>query len=766
MKTKTLRNHTTALLAAASFLPMLAAAPALAQDQDTVVNEQDTITVTARRREESLQDVPMSVSAFSAEELNLTGSTNIVALNETTPNVTIELSRATNSTLSAFIRGIGQQDPVAGFEAGVGIYIDDVYLNRPQAAALDIYDVERIEVLRGPQGTLYGRNTIGGAIKYVTRRLNKDRPELSAKVNVGSYSQLDAVVTGSMPLSEHFRVGASVARLGHSGFGKNLTTGANNYNKDVWAGRASVEAEAGKLSLRVSADYTEDNSNPRGGHRLIPSTLTGAPVLENVYDTRGGLNQIPQYISAKGVAGTLEYAMNDQWKLRSITSYREDHSNAPIDFDALPTVDIDVPYVVDNDQFSQELQAVYTGNKLAGVMGFYYLDAHAYNEFDVQLGAVGNLIGLPGLMAKTYGNVTTQSWSAYGNFTYDFNDALSLTLGARYTHDERDAIIQRSTWIGGYSPLFGGSGIQIATTSDFNGNNDWNRFTPQATLAYKLDEHTNVYASYSQGFKGGGFDPRGQTSATPDFNGDGTVSADEIFRFMSFDPESVNAYEVGWKVDYANYRHAFALFYSDYSDVQVPGSVGVDTNGDGIADTFTGITTNAGKATIKGIEYQGWWRPLQDAFSPGDEVTLQWSAGLLDGKYDEFIDAFGQDISSQVAIQNTPKWTLSGTLGYSAPVSSGEVTFLNTISFRSPSQQFERPSPIDEDSYALWNADLVWQSNDGHWEAGLHAKNLTDVRYKVAGYDFVTYTSLGLEGTLTGFYGDPRTVTATLKWKY
>lgn len=766
MKTKSLRIHTSALLAAASFLPMLAAGPALAQDKDTVVNEKDTITVTARRREESLQDVPMSVSAFSAEELNLTGSTNIVALNETTPNVTIELSRATNSTLTAFIRGIGQQDPVAGFEAGVGIYLDDVYLNRPQAAALDIYDVERIEVLRGPQGTLYGRNTIGGAVKYVTKRLNKEHSEFSAKVNVGTYSQLDAVLTGSVPLSENFRVGASVARLSHDGYGQNLTTGWDNYNKDVWAGRVSAEGEAGKFSLRVSADYTEDNSNPRGGHRLITSLFTGAPVLDNVYDTRGGLQQIDQYISAKGIAGTLEYAMNDQWKLRSITAYREDHSNAPIDFDALPTVDIDVPYVVDNDQFSQEFQALYSGNRLSGVMGFYYLNAHAYNEFDVQLGALGSIASLPGLTAKTYGNVGTNSWSVYGNFTYDVTDRLDLTLGARYTHDERDAIIQRSTWLYGYSPLFGGSGVQVATTSDFNGSNDWNRFTPQVTLAYKLDDNTNVYASFSQGFKGGGFDPRGQTTATPDFNGDGMVSADEIFRFMSFDPESVNTYEVGWKVDYPDYRHAFSIFYSDYRDVQVPGSVGVDTDGDGISDTFTGITTNAGKATIKGFEYQGWWRPFKDTFSPGDQVTLQWAAGFLDGKYDEFIDAFGQDISSEVAIQNTPRWTLSGTLGYTAPVASGDVTFLNTVSFRSPAQQFERPSPIDEDSYALWNADLVWQSDSGHWEAGLHAKNLTDVRYKVAGYDFVTYTSLGLEGTLTGFYGDPRTFTATIKWKY
>ncbi len=132
------------------------------------------IVVTARRRNEVLQDVPIAVTAYSGEQLERQGALDITDVGDTTPNVTLETSRGTNSTLTAFIRGVGQQDPVAGFEQGVGIYLDDVYLNRPQGAVLDIYDVERIEVLRGPQGTLYGRNTIGGAVKYVTRRLADD----------------------------------------------------------------------------------------------------------------------------------------------------------------------------------------------------------------------------------------------------------------------------------------------------------------------------------------------------------------------------------------------------------------------------------------------------------------------------------------------------------------------------------------------------------------------------------------------------------------
>ena len=209
--------------------------PADIETQDTAAQGSDQdIVVTARRRNEVLQDVPIAVTAYSGEQLDRQGALDITDVSDTTPNVNLETSRGTNTTLTAFIRGVGQQDPVAGFEQGVGIYLDDVYLNRPQGALLDIYDVERIEILRGPQGTLYGRNTIGGAVKYVTRRL-ADVPEASVRVNLGTYNQLDVVMSASTPLTEGFKVGAAVARLSRDGFGKNLTTGEENYNKDIIA---------------------------------------------------------------------------------------------------------------------------------------------------------------------------------------------------------------------------------------------------------------------------------------------------------------------------------------------------------------------------------------------------------------------------------------------------------------------------------------------------------------------------------------------------
>ena len=771
-----LRNRSArlaALLASASMLPVLAAPMAVAQDDAAdAPMTQDVITVTARRREETIMDVPLSVTAISGEQLERQGSPDITYVGQTTPNVTLEVSRGTNTTLSAFIRGVGQQDPVSGFESGVGLYLDDVYLNRPQAAVLDIYDVERIEVLRGPQGTLYGRNTIGGAVKYVTRRLDTENPTLNARLNVGSYEQVDAIVSGSVPLSDTFRVGGAVASLNRGGYGTNLTTGEDNYNKQVLAFRASAEFEPNdQWFFRLSADTLTDDSAPRQGHRLIPGALSGAPVLNNVYDTRAGLNVVSQSVEASGGSLLAEYRHDDRWTFRNILSYREDDSITPIDFDSLPSGDLDVPAIYTNEQFSEEFQVLYEGDRISGVAGFYYLDANSSTVFDVLLANTGALINLPGLNAQTFGDVSTETWSIFADVSFDLNDWVSASIGGRYTNDQRNSTVLRRTYIGGFSQYFGGTPTLIATTSNFTGSNEWTDFSPRASLNFTVNDQNSVYFAYSQGFKGGSFDPRGQTTAAPDFDNSGAVTADEVFRFMSFDPEEVDSYEVGWRFDNGRYRHAIAAFFMDYQDVQIPGSVGVDTNGDGINDTFTGVTTNAAAATIQGIEYEGSALISDDMSGRGDTLALNWAVGLLDGEYDSFINAFGVDISNQVQIQNTPDMTASATLAYTTPVRQGELTILNTLSYRGDSSQFEIPfAAIDQEAFTLWNASVVWDSDDGRWQFGVHGRNLSDERYKVAGYDFVNNATnapeLGLEGTLTAFYGDPRTVTGTIAFRY
>jgi iron complex outermembrane receptor protein len=766
--------HRALLLAGCAAIATLAA-PAHAQDEDPGTRASEAvgdgeIVVTARRREERLIDVPLSVTALTGEELVKQGVQDIIGVAQQVPNVTLEVSRGTNTTLTAFIRGVGQQDPVAGFEAGVGLYIDDVYLNRPQAAVLDIYDVERIEVLRGPQGTLYGRNTIGGAIKYVTAPL-PERTSLKIRGTYGSYDQADLIISASTPITDNLRIGASGARLSRGGFGRNLTLGTENYNKDVWAARGTLEFDNGAVRVRLSGDYLKDNSEPRQGHRLIPGLLSGAPVLAKVYDTRAGLNVVDQQVEAYGGALNVTLTLSDSLTLKSITGYREDKSTTPIDFDSLPAVDVDVPAIYNNDQFSQEFQLLYESDRLSGVLGFYYLDANAFTAFDVALWTTGALINLPGLTAQTLGDVNTKTWSVFGDFTYDLTDTISLSLGGRYTHDKRTSRVLRTSFFGGFSNLFGGTGTAFAVTSDFKGSATFKDFNPRASISWQPNANHNVYFTYSQGFKGGGFDPRGQTTACRNPRG-GPCSAQEVFDFMAFDPETVDSYELGWKASLLGNRLniRMAAFLGQYKDVQIPGSVGFDSNGDGINDSFIGITSNAASADINGLELEGSALVGRDFAGDGSRLNINWSLGYIDAKFNTFIDAFGNDVAKSRVFQNTPEITAHMGFDLGLPVAGGMVNVIGLASLRSEASQFEAPNPfLDQDGFVLVDASIVYTADSGRWSLGVHGKNLFDKRYIVAGYNFVAggvggapfIPTLGREGTLTGFYGDPRRVFVT-----
>jgi len=786
-----------ALLSVGTALAAFAAVPAAAQDaagaqpatSDTQAQSDEAaasgsadIVVTARRRDERLLNTPIAVTAFSSQQLEKQGATDLGDLERTTPNITLTPSRGTNSTITAFIRGVGQQDPVPGFESGVGLYIDDVYLNRPQASLLDIYDVSRIEILRGPQGTLYGRNTIGGAIKYVTAQL-PDVPQVKVKATYGSYNEADGVISASVPISDMVRLGVAGARLSHDGFGRNVNLGIDNYNKNIWAARGTLEiGRSGSDNfIRVTGDYTHDKSNPRNGHRIFPDFVTGEAPLPGLYDTEAGLNNPKEDVQAGGLAMTAQVALSDHLKLKSVSAWRQDRSFTPIDFDSGPTADVDVPAVYRNEQISQEFQLLYSSEKLNGIFGYYYLDADASTAFDVLLFDTGAAIPppggpLPGLNAYTSGDVRTNTSSFYGDFTYNFTDRLSLELGGRYTWDERKSHIVKQTKLGGTSPEFGGTAIPIVTDTDFRGRALFRRFTPRVSLNFQANPDNLFYASYSQGFKGGGFDPRGSAVAAPDTNHDGVHEYQEVYDFLLFRPESVNSYEIGWKAALLDRRLTFALdgFYADYKDVQIPGSTGYDTNGDGINDTFIGITTNAAKATMKGIEFEGNAVLARDFAGPGSRINLAATAGYIDARFDKFIDAFGHDVAKTQVFQNTPKWTLSGTLGASLPMGADRLDMSTTVSYRSKTYQFQSAIPwLDQPGFALWDANLTYSFSDDRYSIGVHAKNILNKHYIIAGYNYVaqnpngSYSStLGLHGVADAFYGNPRQIFATFSAKF
>ncbi len=783
-------QRTTALaLCFAAAAGAFTAGPAMAQnvpptqtdEVDDAEEEGGSIIVTARRREERLIDVPVAVSTFGEEELLRRGAIDITEIAQITPNTTLEESRGTNSTLTAFIRGIGQQDPVSGFEQGVGIYLDDVYLNRPQAAVLDIYDVERIEVLRGPQGTLYGRNTIGGAVKYVTRLLPLE-PSFKLRGTVGSYGRGDVIASLAVPFGDVMRFGTAVARLTRDGFGENLTTGQDNYNKDIVAARATIEAGdyGAPYSIRISGDYTKDTSNARGGTRLIPGAQSGAPVLDDVYDTRGGLIDPRQEVEAYGLSANLALDISDALTVRSITGWRKDDSASPIDFDALPAVDLDVPAFYRNEQFSQEVQLLYDAGPISALIGGYYLDATADTQFDVRL-----FTTVAGFTAFTEANVDTETYAVFADVTYDITEQISLSLGGRYTWDERRAEIVRQSFLGGGSPVFGGAGVAVgAPSTNFAGTEEFEKFTPRVSVSFMPTPDHNIYASFSQGFKGGGFDPRGVgTNAPSAIPGQPTDA--EVADFLSFDPESVDSYEVGYKGSLFGGAVYVALagFYANYTDVQIPGSVGCTVFVAGQpTQSFCGIVSNAGKATFKGVELEADARLAEDLAASGDRVSLSGSLGYIDAKYDEYItNIAGQgptDVAEFREVQNTPELSGSATLAYTTPVGDSDLYLGVTGSYRSKTFQFEIPNPfLDQDGYTLLDASIVWTSGDGRYSIGLHGKNLTDKQYKTSGYTFVganpvtgelavgpnglPVPSLGREGTLTAFYGAPRQVFVT-----
>jgi iron complex outermembrane receptor protein len=794
-----IRHHTRALYLGVAATALFAM-PAFAQDAGstatTPTNAQPAddaqangdqpadIVVTARRRSETLLNVPIAVTAFTADKLDKIGAVDLTDIQNTTPNTTIKDARGTNSTLAAFIRGVGQQDPVPGFEAGVGIYLDDVYLNRPQAAVLDIYDVERIEVLRGPQGTLYGRNTIGGAVKYVTRRL-PDHFELAVRGTYGSYNQADGIVSLSAPIGSMLRVGVSGARLTRDGFGRNLNLGIDNYNKDIWAGRGTVEFETpdSRLLVRITGDYTHDMSAPRNGHRLFAGKLTGSPVLSNVYDTNAGLNFPKQDIQAGGLSMTATAKLSDNLTFKSISAWRKDRSFTPIDFDSTPSVDVDVPAVYRNEQTSQEFQFQWSSSKVNGIVGFYYLGAKASTGFDVLLNTT-----LANLDAYTAGDVRTETSSIFGDFTFDFTPQLSLSVGGRDTWDQRKSFVYKANFLGG--PLYGATSefggnptLNLGASTNFRGEANFKRFTPRASLSFKPNADHMFYISYSEGFKGGGFDPRGSGTSAPISNPAVGRTYQDIYNYLSFDPESVNSYEIGWKGSAFDRRLTWALdgFYADYKNVQIPGSVACVIGG---VQSFCGITTNAAKATIKGIELETNAILARGFAGPGSNVTLSGTMGYIDPKYKHYIGPTGTEVSQYREFQNTPKWTVSGTLSGNVPIAGGDLNASTTVSYRSLTHQFEVASPfLDQPAYTLWDANLTYSfGSKRQYSFGIHAKNITDVRYKTSGYQYlaanaatgaIIYTpsggvtpTLGKEGIATAFYGNPRQVFGTFSLKF
>ena len=731
----------TALLAGAALSALSTAA--MAQDTGVMASGPqassiDDVIITARRRDEQLKDVPVAVTALGAERLEETGASDITALQQQTPNATVQPARGSNSTLISFVRGVGQQDPLWGFEPGVGLYIDDVYVARPQGAVLDIFDIQRIEVLRGPQGTLYGRNTIGGAIKYVTSHLS-DTPEMTLRGTYGSYNQMDLLASGSLPLGDTLRIGGAIASYNRDGYGTNLNTGAESYNKDVLAGRLSVEFQPTDNSFfRLAYDRTEDNSNPRHGHREVAGVGAGSGVNANVYDTYAGVGDKNSVIT-EGVSLTGEFYINDGLTFKSITAYRSGETDTVIDFDNTPAPTLDIPAIYGDHQFTQEFQVQFEGDRIQGVVGAYYLNAKASGAFDTILGAYGIVIG-------TGGFVETESFSLFSDVNADLTDRMHLSIGLRYTQDSKTGDVFRANYAGATrSPLLGGT-VRLPTLlrTDYTNSRDFSDISPRFALSYDFSDRITGYASFSTGFKSGGFDMRGDAILTPD-----TVNG--------YNPETVDSYEIGLKGSAFNRRLSFssAVFYNEYQDQQVTTQVPAGAS-------IASFVDNVGSSTISGAEFEGTLHIM-------DSLTANFAIGYLDATFDEFQrynlgTAQYENIADQVVLQNAPKYTGYLGLTWRGQVAGGALAVTPSISYRDDYSQFEFPNPIlDQKAYSLVDLSVVWTAPNDKLTLGVYGKNLTDEEYRIGGYNF---PGAAFNDSLIGYYGPPRTVSAMLQVKF
>ncbi|KFL36531.1 TonB-dependent receptor [Arenimonas donghaensis] len=707
--------------------------PAPASDEAVTL---DAIQVTARKREETLQEVPVAVTAFTPETIDKLNIRDIGDLDAQVPNLTIYAARGSSSTVTAYIRGVGQSDPLWGVDPGVGIYLDDVYIARPQGALLDVFDVDRVEVLRGPQGTLYGKNTIGGAIKYISRGLPTET-EGTVAVTVGSFNQMDvkAAIGGSFGGNDALRGRLSVASLSRDGYGKNIVTGQDVSDKEVLALRGQLGAYVTEdFNLQFAFDWLDDQSGVRGAQMLAPNRFVPtAPPMADRYDVRNGMPNIND-TSMQGISATANWRINDDWGFKFVTAKRESDTETNIDFDLTQAPIADVKAFYSDEQVSHELQLNYdAGGRARGVMGLYLFDGEAGGQ------VLNNFFGL--LFGDTQGTVYTESVAIYGDWTFDISDRLHLDLGARWTdEDKRADVFNRGYSDGTYTR-------PTTVVADFDKTINFSNLSPKISLGYQATDDILVYGLATRGFKSGGYNIRAQATAVP-------RSAEP------FDDEVVDSYEVGAKMAFLDQRLFLNLsaFHNKYEDIQLSVFTSYDSNNDGTNDAFFGDFTNAGSGTVNGVEVEYQWLPTRNWLISGNMA-------FLDAKYDEFIYT-GLNIADEQEFTNAPEFSGAINIEYRSDLANGgDISARVGYSYQDDvvaTTEIIRSGavPITQDGYGLVNAGVIWNTG-GPWSFSLQGTNLTDKEYRTTGYNINAAL-----GVLTGFYGPPRQFSLSARYEF
>ncbi|MFS2316829.1 TonB-dependent receptor [Maricaulis sp. D1M11] len=701
----------------------------------------DVITVTARRREESLQDVPLSVSAFGESELEALQASDITSLQNAVPNLTLHTGDAENAVI--YIRGIGQVDSLAFAEPGVGVYLDDVYLARTQGAVLDVFDVERVEVLRGPQGTLYGRNTIGGAVRFISTRPG-DNPGVQLEAGFGDYDHVFARARISGDLTEDVLAGkAALFYSSRDGYATNEVDGSTDGDVDRIAGRVgflltpSDELEF-ELTVDAATDQPDRSRTPAratqvAGFDPVSGDLVQFAPQSDPYQIRASFNDRDD-LTSWGVTGRMRWQLNEAISLTTITALRRMSYDSNLDLDGTEMEIFEIFVRQDAEQFSQEIRAEYDdGGALQATGGVYY-----FQDTDETFnGLAGQSIALPlgggaflpfPLQSASTNDQETEAWAAYFDASYALSDRLRLNGGLRYTYEDKSFVRLQELYAPGTPnppPFQAGAGI-VAT--DIETSDDFSAWTPRIGIDYTVSDTMMVYALASRGFKSGGFDGR---SNTP-------------FDAEPYDPEFVWSYEAGLKSTLADGRLTFnaALFRNDYTDLQLSSFTANPTTG-----AFEAQFTNAGEAVIQGLEAEFVWQA-----APG--LRINGHVGYMDAFYEDYIGPGGVDISDDRELVNAPEWSggLAGTYEWAV----GEDWFATLhadAAWRSKTYPTVSSSEVlAQDGYALVNAFAALGAEDGSWEVRAGVRNLFDEAYVTQGFDLSDFPGYQL-----AYYGAPRT---------